>query len=138
MAAGKWSSKDLRAELEKYIASKLGNTQNVIIGIADYRFYLDHDGIAAQGLELQSVKDVAIEYLRKSPNIAFVVDFEKAASSPIPPVIRERILMGYNFHRSGDMLGRRLLVPHMASGIPMMLIFHCCSTGGKCLMEKVL
>ena len=104
LAAGKWSSKDLREDLEKYIASKLGNTQNVIIGIADYRFYLDHDGIAAQGLELQSVKDVAIEYLRKSPNIAFVVDFEKAASSPIPPIIRERILMGYNFHRSGDII----------------------------------
>jgi len=50
------------------------------------------------------VKDVAIEYLRKSPNIAFVVDFEKAASAPVPPVIRERILMGYNFHRSGDII----------------------------------
>lgn len=104
LAAGKWLSADLKADLEKYIASKLGNTQNVIIGIADYRFFLDHDGIAAQGLELQRVKDVAIEYLRKSPNIAFVVDFEKAASAPVPPVIRERILMGYNFHRSGDII----------------------------------
>ena len=104
LAAGKWLSEDLKADLEKYIASKLGNTQNVIIGIADYRFFLDHDGIVAQGLELQRVKDVAIEYLRKSPNIAFVVDFEKAASAPIPPVIRERILMGYNFHRSGDII----------------------------------
>lgn len=104
LAASKWLSADLKADLEKYIASKLGNTQNVIIGIADYRFFLDHDGIAAQGLELQRVKDVAIEYLRKSPNIAFVVDFEKAASAPVPPVIRERILMGYNFHRSGDII----------------------------------
>ena len=102
--AGKWLSKDVRTETEKYIASKLGNTKNVILGINDYRFYLDHAGIAAQGLDLQRVKDVCIEYLRTCPNISFVVDYEKAAYAPVPAVIRDRILMGYNFHRSGDII----------------------------------
>lgn len=74
------------------------------MGILDYRFFLDHEGIAAQGLDLQRVKDVAIEFLRKSPNISFVVDYEKAGHAPVPAVIRERILMGYNFHRSGDII----------------------------------
>ena len=102
--AGKWRSDELRQNLEKYVAQKLGNTKNVVIGIYDYRFFLDHEGIAAQGLKLDDVKAVVIEYLRKSPNVWFVVDFEKAAYEPIPPVIRDRILMGYNFHRSGDII----------------------------------
>jgi len=104
MNGGAWLSGDLKDDMEKYIASKLGNTKNVVLGIVDYRFFLDHEGIAAQGLDLQRVKDVAIEYLRQSPHISFVVDFEKAAWSPVPPIIRHRILMGYNFHRSGDII----------------------------------
>ena len=90
--------------LEKYIASKLGNQKPVVLGIYDYRFFLDHAVIEAQGLELQKVKDVVREYLRKYPNISFVVDYEKAASAPIPAVLRDRILLGYNFHRSGDII----------------------------------
>jgi arylsulfatase A-like enzyme len=101
---GKWLSQELQTDLEKYIASKLGNRKPVVLGIYDYRFFLDHAVIEAQGLELQKVKDVVIEYLRKYPNISFVVDYEKAASAPIPAVLRDRILLGYNFHRSGDII----------------------------------
>ena len=101
---GKWLSQELQADLEKYIASKLGNQKPVVLGIYDYRFFLDHAVIAAQGLELQTVKDVAIEYLRKSPNISFVVDYEKAGYAPIPAILKNRFLLGYNFHRSGDII----------------------------------
>lgn len=104
MNGGEWLSEQLKADLEKYIAQKLGNTKNVVLGILDYRFFLDHEGIAAQGLDLQRVKDVAIEFLRQSPHISFVVDYEKAGHAPVPAVIRDRILMGYNFHRSGDII----------------------------------
>ena len=101
---GKWLSQELQADLEKYIASKLGNQKPVVLGIYDYRFFLDYAVIAAQGLELQTVKDVAIEYLRKSPNISFVVDYEKAGYAPIPAILKNRFLLGYNFHRSGDII----------------------------------
>ena len=101
---GKWESAKVIADLEKYIAAKLGNTKNVVIGVYDYRFNLDHEAIAAQGLELQRVKDVAIEFLRQSPNLSFVIDYEQAGSAPIPNYLRERILNGYNFHRSGDII----------------------------------
>ena len=101
---GKWLSADVKSGLESYVSQKLGSTRNVLLGIADYRFYLDHDGIAAQGLELKRVKEVVMEYLRQSPNLCFVVDFEQAATAPIPAFLRERILRGYHFHRSGDII----------------------------------
>ena len=101
---GKWLSQELLAGLEKYIADKLGNQQKVVKCILDYRFNLDHEAIRQQGLDVQRVKEVAIEYLRQSKNLSFVVDYEQAAYAPIPPVLRHRILMGYNFHRSGDII----------------------------------
>ncbi|MBQ4387688.1 MAG: alkaline phosphatase family protein [Prevotella sp.] len=101
---GKWLSQELIPDLEKYISSKLGNTKPVVIGVFDYRFYLDHAAIAAQDLDLQRVKAVAIDYLRRSSNLSFVVDYEQAAYAPVPAFLRERILRGYNFHRSGDII----------------------------------
>ena len=104
LSGGKWLSQQLKKDLEEYIAQKLGNSSDVVLGIVDYRFYLDHEGIIRQGLDIQRVKDVVIDFLRHSPHIAFVVDYEKAATSAVPAFLRERILCGYNFHRSGDVI----------------------------------
>lgn len=104
LAAGQWFSDTVRKELETYVAKQLGNAKPVLLGCYDYRFFLDHEGIAQQGLDLQRVKDVVISFLRHSPNIAFVVDYEKAAYAPVPDFLRERILRGYNFRRSGDII----------------------------------
>ena len=101
---GQWLSEQVKKDLEQYVASQLGNSKSVLLGIYDYRFFLDHQGIADQGLQLQRVKDVVVEFLRQSPNISFVVDFERAGTSAVPDFLRERILRGYNFHRSGDII----------------------------------
>lgn len=100
--AGKWLSQDLRKDLDAYLTAKFGNTKPLILGILDYRFYLDKECISEQGLDYQQVKDVIIEYLRQSPNLSFVVDGEKIATSSIPPIIRDRMLLGYNYHRGGE------------------------------------
>ncbi len=104
MNAGKWLSQELRKSLEQYVAEQLGNKQPVVEAIRDYRFFLDHRTIAAQGMDLQRVKEVVMDFLRQQPNISFVVDYEKAAYAPVPQFLRERILLGYNFHRSGDII----------------------------------
>jgi hypothetical protein len=101
---GKWQSGQIRKDLEKYIAAKLGNTKPVVQHVLDYRFFLDHQAISEQGLDLQRVKDVTIEFLRKAPNVSFVADYEKVGSAPIPDFLRERILRGYNYRRSGDII----------------------------------
>lgn len=104
LAGGKWSSDDVKRELETYLMNKLHNKMPLVQGIYDYRFFLDHRMIAKEGLELQRVKDVAVEFLRQCPHISFVVDFEQAATAAVPEFLRERILRGYNFHRSGDII----------------------------------
>ncbi|MBQ9231269.1 MAG: alkaline phosphatase family protein [Prevotella sp.] len=100
--AGKWLSQKLRKDLDKYVTTKLGNSKPVILGILDYRFFLDKESIRQQGLDYQRVKDVIVEYLLQSPNLSFVVDCEKIATTALPPVLRDRMLLGYNYHRGGE------------------------------------
>ena len=104
LAAGPWKSQDVKRELETWLMNKLHNQMPLVLGIYDYRIFLNHETIAKEGLELQRVKDEVVAFLRQSPNIHFVVDFEKAASAPVADFLRERIIRGYNFHRSGDVI----------------------------------
>lgn len=100
--AGKWLSQEVRKGLDQHLFNHFGNTRPVILGILDYRFFLDKVSIREQGLDYQRVKDVIIEYLQQSPNLSFVVDCEKLGSAAIPSLLRERMLLGYNYHRSGE------------------------------------
>lgn len=101
---GKHSSDSLKVGLEQYVAAKMGNTKPVVLGIFDYRFYLDRAGIADQGLDLQQVKKHVVDYLRACDHISFVIDMEHAATSGAPAILRERTLLGWHHRRAGDVL----------------------------------
>lgn len=94
----------MRKDVEAAIAGKLGNTKPVVAAEIDYRFFLDRKAIAEQGLDYEQVKAAAIEWLRQAPNVCYVVDFEKATAAGVPPLIRDRALLGYHPRRSGDIL----------------------------------
>lgn len=100
--AGKWQSHIIRKELDQFLTNRFGNSRPLILGILDYRIYLDKISIREQGLDYQSVKDAIVEYLQQVPHLSFVVDCEKLGTAPVPSVLRERMLLGYNFHRSGE------------------------------------
>ena len=104
LSGGKWNADEVKTGLETYFLNHLHNKMPLLLGIHDYRFYLDHEMIAKEGLDLKRVKEVAVEYLRQCPNIHFVVDFEQAATTAVPDFLRERIIRGYNIHRSGDII----------------------------------
>lgn len=104
LPAGKWKDPDMREGVEAAIAKKLGNTKPVVAGETDFRYYLDRKAIAEQGLDYEQVKAAAIEWLRQAPNVCYVVDFEHAMDAGLPPLIRDRALLGYHPRRSGDIL----------------------------------
>ena len=47
---------------------------------------------------------MVIAEFNKNPNILFTVDYNKILTSPIPQLIRERVINGYMPSRSGDLL----------------------------------
>ncbi len=104
LPAGKWRDPDMRNGVEDYIAKKLGNKKAVVSAEIDYRYFFDRKAISEQGLDLQQVKEAAMEYLRQAPHVCFVVDYEHAAQQALPAIIRDRALMGYHYRRSGDLL----------------------------------
>ena len=74
----------------------------IILGENAGRLYLNHEVIAASGKTLCEVKQAVIEELKKNEELIYVVDFEKALTTTMPKLLRERIANGYNPARSGD------------------------------------
>jgi arylsulfatase A-like enzyme len=101
LPAGGWASADLRKKANTALQQRFGVDKLIAANYSDF-FYLNHAKIDSAGLSLQEVKDEAIRQLQTEDHLLYVVDCEHAATAPIPQLIRERIINGYNRHRTGD------------------------------------
>lgn len=104
LPAGDWEEPGMRNQIEAYLRGKFNTTRSLIAGENDYRFTLDRNAIAAHSLDYQQVKSVMMDYMRTLPGVSFVVDYEAVATQALPPLLRDRALMGYHPRRSGDIL----------------------------------
>ena len=92
------------AEAAKRLAAKFHLTKNVIKDCLDYRIVLDKEAIREQGVDEQALRDAIVEELLKTPHVSFAFDFKKAATAPVPEMLKERALKGYHYDRSGDII----------------------------------
>jgi len=104
LAAGAWSSSSMCERIEAAVAQRLGAKKNVIADVMDYRLFLDYRSIREQGLDERLVKQVVVETARQEQDIVFAAAYEDVATSALPPLLRDRILMGYYPERSGDII----------------------------------
>ena len=105
LAGGAWKGDEEHlVEAYKFFAKKYGLTKNIIKDCIDYRLVLDKDAIREQGLDEQTIRDAIVEELLKLPHVAFAFDFKKAATAPVPEMLKERALKGYHHDRSGDII----------------------------------
>lgn len=105
MHAGPWMEDEGKEAIEDAVSKMAGKKlKPVVNAVLDYRVYLDKKSIAEQDLDIREVKRAIIDHLISSPNVDFAADCEEVASSSLPPVLRDRILMGYHPRRSGDVV----------------------------------
>ena len=105
LGGGAWKGDEEHlAEAYKIFAKKYGLTKNIIKDCIDYRLVLDKDAIREQGLDEQTLRDAIVEELLKLPHVAFAFDYKKAATAPVPEMLKERALKGYHHDRSGDII----------------------------------
>ncbi len=104
LPAGPWSSSEMKRHIYEDSASKLGSAKGYIADILDYRIYLDWDTIRKQGLDASAVERYVLEKVRQEKDVVFAASFRELASSPLPPLLRDRALMGYYPGRSGDII----------------------------------
>ena len=105
LGGGAWKGDEEHlVEAYKKFAKEYGLTKNIIKDCLDYRLVLDRDAIREQGLDEQAIRDAIVEELLKLPHVAFAFDFKKAATAPVPEMLKERALKGYHHDRSGDII----------------------------------
>ena len=105
LGGGAWKGEEEHlAEAYKRFAKEYGLTKNIIKDCLDYRLVLDKDAIREQGLDEQAIRDAIVKELLKLPHVAFAFDFKKAATAPVPEMLKERALKGYHHDRSGDII----------------------------------
>ena len=105
MHAGPWMEDEGKEAIEDAVSKMAGKKlKPVVNAVLDYRVYLDKKSIAEQNLDIKEVKRAIVDHLIASPNVNFAADCEEVASSSLPPVLRDRILMGYHPRRSGDVV----------------------------------
>jgi predicted AlkP superfamily pyrophosphatase or phosphodiesterase len=90
-------------DIEKQLEAQTGISGKIISDEDANRLYLDHDLIAKSGKTLCEVKQKLADLLMKLPSALYVVDYDKALTTPMPQVIREMVVNGYNWKRSGDL-----------------------------------
>ena len=58
--------------------------------------------MSSLGIDPDDVKEAAVDWLKRDPQYAYVVDLEHVNEATLPAVVRERITNGYHRMRSGD------------------------------------
>src|SRR5690606_27679831 len=100
-SAGYFDSRGTQKSLNELLESEFG-VENLAFSMSNYQVHFDGKKIAEAKINREDLHRVAIDFLRTVEGVAFVTDLDKVAQSTIPQLVRERIVNGYNFKRSGD------------------------------------
>ena len=104
LPGGGWDSAATLKNVNSALCAQFGVEGKFIKDAIGASLYLDHELINQNKLCYEKVKAAAIKELRKDHTLQWVVDYEKAAYAPIPEWVRERIINGYYYGRSGDIM----------------------------------
>ena len=90
--------------LNEHLANTMGATRPVVAEEMNFRFFLDHQAVAEQGLDLSQVKAAIVDRLKQVAHIVSAVDCEQLAMAPLPDRLKQQLLRGYFPGRSGDVI----------------------------------
>ena len=93
-------SKDIKSGLNAHLKT-LYNQEGLISQFTNYQFYLNESLINSSQLNREKVVASITDFLKKRPEIAYVVDMDNVDHTPLPEPIRTMIINGYNRNRSG-------------------------------------
>ena len=104
LPAGPWVSKEMLERVYDAVNSDIGESEGYISDVIDYRIFLDWEKIRSLGLITADMEHQILWELQKEPDIVFAAVYKDLANSALPPLLRDRALMGYYPGRSGDLI----------------------------------
>jgi len=101
LPSGTWYNPDARTVANQQLKQEFG-VDNLIKAEMQYTFYINHHAIDSAGLDLHAVKQAACRALEQSGEIQWAVDVANIATTTLPAILKERIVLGYHPERSGE------------------------------------
>lgn len=98
--SGYFSTKEVKARLNEKLQTAFGSG-DLVKSLTNYQVHLNYTVLEAAKLDEEAIRSFIVKELRKEEGVSFVTDMDKAATAAIPERIRERIINGYNYKRSG-------------------------------------
>jgi predicted AlkP superfamily pyrophosphatase or phosphodiesterase len=75
--------------------------KNLVLSTGSSQVRFNYKAINDNNLNEEEIRDLCVAYLRKEPNVLFVVDHNKVGDASVPKEIKERIVNGHHPDRSG-------------------------------------
>jgi predicted AlkP superfamily pyrophosphatase or phosphodiesterase len=113
--AGYWSSGQMQKDLNTVLEQTYG-IKNLVISFSNYQVHFNQQLITANKLNEEAIRKDCVNFLKGQPGVAFVLDVNKADEAAVPEELKNRIINGYNFDRSGPIA--IVLQPGWYSGSP--------------------
>jgi len=98
--AGYFPTSDVKKSLNEKLVAKF-KVDNLVRSFANYQIHLNYQTIEQNNLNVDDVKTEIVNFMQKVEGVSFVADMDKIDSTPIPAIIKERMVNGYNRKRSG-------------------------------------
>lgn len=92
----------LLEDMNGFLREKYSCQHPLVKNFIENRVYLDKDAIGKSNLNYSDVKSKLVDFLENKEEIAYAVDYKTLKQTNLPAPISDRILMGYNAKRSGD------------------------------------
>lgn len=111
--AGFLDDRAVGKEMSELLQNEFGEA-GLVYAASNYQLFLDHKLIEAKNLDVSKIKTTVISFMKKQPGVAFAIDMDEISSSSAPTKMKELMINGYNYKRSGDI--QIILEPQWFSG----------------------
>lgn len=95
-----WFSRPMADSLNKMLSVKF-QIANLVRSVRNYQVNFNLIKIAAENLDYEAVKKATVDYLVQQPGITYAADMAVIGRYPIPEHLRQMMINGYNYKRSG-------------------------------------
>ncbi|MBS1935631.1 MAG: alkaline phosphatase family protein, partial [Bacteroidetes bacterium] len=95
-----FTAKNVIDTLNKILENKFG-VQKLVHSGTNFQINFDMKKVYGDHLDFDAIKKTTVEYLQQQPEVQYAVDMAKIGEAAIPEPIKEMIINGYNFKRSG-------------------------------------
>ena len=101
LPADSWAGNHVADSLNKVLFEKF-HTATLVRSIANYQVNFDLNKIADKNLDFTAIKNATVDFLQQLPGISFAADMSFIGRYPIPEKLRQMMINGYCYRRSGQ------------------------------------